>query len=160
MNFQGQGPAPDGTQAPSPQPMHPDPLAGLITGEATNASFAGTDSSDFDVAGSRGDAAEPESVNELIRAAFDDDPLPEGNPHAGERPSDVSTERDRQQEAAGRRSGSAAQRTLAGAGQQAKRVLNDGPTRTSSGVAVAGFLLLLFGMLAIAMLVSLASSLS
>ncbi|MDV6011370.1 hypothetical protein [Haloechinothrix sp. LS1_15] len=144
----------DGTQAPSPEPMYPDPLAGLITGESTRASVPGTDSDSFDAPARRRIESDPDRVADFIKAALEDDPAGQGDGGAG---ATGSRQDSGDSDSAGDGN---AHRLMAGATSQARRVFTDGQAKTSAGVAVAVIMLLLFVIIAVSLLATVAGMVS
>ncbi|SNR62538.1 hypothetical protein SAMN06265360_112103 [Haloechinothrix alba] len=147
------GSSADGTQEPAPQPMYPDPLAGLITGESTQAAVPGTDSSGFDAPTRRTFEGNPDGLDAMLRVVLDDEPHERAGSQAAQQGARELRPEDRQPE--GRRGFGSAQRMMSGAGEQAKRVLTDAETKSSAGVAVAVVLIVLFAIIAVALLASL-----
>ncbi|MBA0127374.1 hypothetical protein H0B56_17650 [Haloechinothrix sp. YIM 98757] len=148
----------DGTQEPPPQPMFPDPLAGLITGESTQAAVPGTDSSGFDAPTRRTFEGNPDGLDAMLRVVLDDEPHERAGSRTTQHGAREQPPGDRQPQ--GRRGFGPAQRMMSDASEQAKRVLTDADTKSSAGVAVAVVLIVLFVIIAVSLLASLVGLLS
>ncbi|SFB09345.1 hypothetical protein SAMN05216266_104298 [Amycolatopsis marina] len=169
--------SPDGTQAPSPPPAFPDPLAGLVTGVSSGSGIRDYTPDDFvEVEIAEPVEPDPEVVRGMVDAALSQEqdastgPLravprpaaaqraPAAQPPLGmlaQQQSGTSVQTTRMRQALRTRQGRA-QTERASSGDPVMRK----PSSGSAGVALAIILLVVFGILIIQLISSLFSSVS